>query len=362
MKICFLGNAQNPHIISWMNYFSSNDYEVHIISDINNTLNKIKVHYIHEPKLIFIPIIYTIIQIWYKVFKIRRILKIIKPDILHAHWATNYGFLAALSGFHPYVLTSHGSDILIDPNKSLISKCFVKYALRKADLINSVADHVTKSIFKLNVRNNKIVTFQYGIDTSVFNSAGFNNNGESNIKIISVRDLEWRYNVDMLIKAIPIILIENSNSEFLILGDGPQKNGLINLTRQLSINKHVKFLGLVKHNKISEYYRISDIYVSTSLTDGSSIALVEALACGLFPIVTDIPANREWIIDGKNGFLVSSNSHEELAKKTIIAINDVSFRKSAYIINQNIIYDRARRSKNMKIMETCYNQLVNIKT
>lgn len=358
MKICFLSNARNPHIVAWMNYFSSNGYEVHIISDIPNSILNVKVHFIKEPNHIKIPVLFTIYQIWYKVHQIRRILKYIQPDILHAHWATNYGFLAALSGFYPYVLTAHGSDILIDPKKSLISKCFVKYALRKADLINSVADHITEKIQEFKVRNNKIVTFQYGIDTNVFNSTGFDINKENNIKIISVRDLEWRYNVDLLIKAVPTILLESPKVEFIILGDGPQKNDLIDLTKQLSIEKYVKFLGLVANSEMSEYYKKSTIYISTSLTDGSSIALVEAIACGLFPIVTDIPANREWIIDGINGFLVSQNSPEELAIKIIEAINDVSFRKSAYKINQDIVYNRARRTKNMKIMENYYHQLL----
>jgi glycosyltransferase involved in cell wall biosynthesis len=80
----------------------------------------------------------------------------------------------------------------------------------------------------------------------------------------------------------------------------------------------------------------ADIYVSTSLYDGTSVSLLEAMASGCFPVVSDIPSNREWIRDGENGFLVPVNDEQYLAKKIIDAIRDKGLLEKARKENQSI--------------------------
>jgi glycosyltransferase involved in cell wall biosynthesis len=85
----------------------------------------------------------------------------------------------------------------------------------------------------------------------------------------------------------------------------------------------------------------ADIYVSTSLYDGTSVSLLEAMGSGAFPVVTDIPANREWITNGENGFLVSEVDEEFLAQKIIDAIRNHELLRQSFTRNRFIVEQKA---------------------
>ena len=120
------------------------------------------------------------------------------------------------------------------------------------------------------------------------------------------------------------------------------------LTKDLRISDHVDFVGAVPHQKVAEYLQASQIYLSMSLSDGASTSLLEAMACGTFPIVSDIPANREWIVDGDNGFLVSPLDPKKLAQQIMEVFNNSSLMKTAAKKNVEIIQKRGILQKNLE--------------
>ena len=124
-KLVLLGDASNPHIQRWMGYFIKRAYEIHLISFQAGDIDGVKIHYIRTPDFL---IISQITKLWRKIgflsaiYKVRKLIFSIAPDILHAHWSTSYGLLAAVSGFHPLVISTWGSDIMDSPKKSWIIK------------------------------------------------------------------------------------------------------------------------------------------------------------------------------------------------------------------------------------------------
>jgi glycosyltransferase involved in cell wall biosynthesis len=102
----------------------------------------------------------------------------------------------------------------------------------------------------------------------------------------------------------------------------------------------------------------SDIYVYTSPYDGTSVSLLEALASGVFPVVTDIPSNREWIADGDNGFLVPEENESLLAKKIIEVIRNHKLKGEACIKNHKIIEQKAHWKENIRKIEELYHNLL----
>jgi glycosyltransferase involved in cell wall biosynthesis len=100
-------------------------------------------------------------------------------------------------------------------------------------------------------------------------------------------------------------------------------------------------MGKVPHDEMPDLLSRTDIYVSTSLSDGTSVSLLEAMACGAFPVVTDIPANREWIEDGNNGLLVPTEDEVSLAKRILEAMNQRELVASACQKNREIVEKRA---------------------
>jgi glycosyltransferase involved in cell wall biosynthesis len=144
-------------------------------------------------------------------------------------------------------------------------------------------------------------------------------------------------------------------------GDGPERDYLEKETKKLNVNSSIQFLGRIPHGEMANLLTQADIYVSTSLYDGTSVSLLEAMGSGAFPIVIDIPANREWIINGKNGFLVPTNEEEFLANRIIDAIHNQRFLEKSRTENLLIIEEKALWPVNIKRVKEVYKELLSSK-
>jgi glycosyltransferase involved in cell wall biosynthesis len=174
------------------------------------------------------------------------------------------------------------------------------------------------------------------------------------VTILSNRNLLPIYDVSCLIRAIPLILKEEREVRFLIAGEGAERDNLEREAQQFNIGSSLQFLGRVAHVQMADLLAQTDVYVSTSLSDGTSVSLMEALAAGAFPVVTDIPANREWITDGKNGFLVPAGNERKLADRIIEAIRNPEFVERAGKMNQNVVREKAHWEANIGKMTQIY--------
>ncbi len=248
-------------------------------------------------------------------------------NLIHIHWAIPTGLIGVWVGAlirKPLVVTIHGSDLRMALERSSFVRRLFIYVCKKADHLNCVSEVQKKELERLGVPAKKISTIPMGIDAA-FLETGKNRGVESKnrpITILSNRNLLPIYNVSLLIRAIPIILKDEPETKFRIAGDGSERKALEREVKSLNINSSVEFLGRVPHEEMPNLLSQADIYVSTSLYDGTSVSLLEAMASGAFPVVTDIPANREWIVDGENGFLVPKENENFLAKKIVEAIRD----------------------------------------
>jgi len=285
--------------------------------------------------------------------------------LIHAHWMIPTGIIGVLVGKmlnRPVVVSVHGSDVSIFYEKRLIKKimqCLIKHI----DFFHSVASHNTKKLLLLGVEKERIINFPMGIDKNWFDYIPPSSQikGRKKYTVINTRNLFPIYNVELLIKAIPFVVQKVKNIEFIIAGDGTEKTYLTKLSDDLKVTKYVKFIGRIPHAQIVDYLARSDIYISTSLSDGTSVSLLEAISCGLFPVVTDIPANREWIRNGENGFLVPTSNEKILAQRIIEALRDLELRKTARRKNLKIIKERALWSINIKKLEKLYEICLNKK-
>jgi hypothetical protein len=152
MKICFLAGANSTHSYKWVKYFAEKGHQVHWISLAENNQGQIKdVVFYHIGNLF--PLNF---------FKLRKIVRKINPDIFHAHYAGVNGFLASLVGFHPFVLTAWGSDILF-AGRSKIKGPLVKYALKKADLITCDGKNTEEAMVNLGINFKKIKIIYFKI-------------------------------------------------------------------------------------------------------------------------------------------------------------------------------------------------------
>jgi len=366
MKICCVECGDSIHTQRWVNYFAKKGDEVHLIcwEVLPGYDDSIHIHLLTK----LAPRIWRISQylsflLW--LFQVRWLIRKIRPDIVEGHFVTVYGFLAACSGFHPLIIVAWGSDILIAPKQNPLWKFIAKYALGKADLVVCRSPMLKEEISKLGVDPSKIKIILIGVDTDEFHPLSRDAKLRENLGIaasqpvvISTRSLYPVYNVETLVKAIPLILKEIPEAKFIIAGRGEEQSYLENLAQELGISSDVRFIGWVSHDRLPEYLALADVYVSTSLSDGTSNSLLEAMACEIAPVVTDLPANRGWVTDSENGFIVAVADTRALAERIIYLIKDKELRKRFGKISREIIKDKAEYHKEMEKREKIYQELI----
>lgn len=351
MKILYLGDAQSIHTQRWVKYFAAR-HQVAIISNRPALLDNITIHDIGNISYI------------QKIVAIKNIIKSFKPDIVHSHYVTSYGFLGALSGFHPFVLTGWGSDILVTPHKNWIFKQLTKFILQKADIITVDAQNMAIAIHKLAPScDDKTQVIQWGVDLEHFNTKNKTTSKsdlglQNDFIILSTRNLEPNYNIDVIVNAFAKFSTQVSDTKLLILGNGSQKEDITTLIRDLGIENKVKFIGHTSYNEINQHYKSSDVFVSVPTSDATSMSLLEAMACGVIPVVSDIPANHEWVTDKGNGFIVDHNNIDNISEIFNYIYKNQNLIEQYGKTNYNIIASRANHHEEMKKMEVLYKNLI----
>ena len=365
MKICYIADGSSIHTQRWINYFTAKGHETHLIywKTRPGYSQNVRIHLIKR----FAPAIWSVTRYfsflqW--IFRVRRLLKEIKPDVLDSHFVIDNGLLAACSGFHPYIVTAWGSDVLIFPRRNFIWKIVARYVLKHADKVICDSEVVRAGLLSLRARPEKITKVYNGINTSQFSPEKSDEALKDKLGVkgspvvICIRHLRPLYNVEMLVRAVPLVLKSAPQARFLIGGEGVQRDYLEGLATELGVAQNVSFIGYIPHDELSGYLASSDIYVTTSRSDSSSQSLQEAMACELAPVATDLPANREWITDGENGFIVPQNDPKMLAEKIVYLIENSETRTKFGKINRKLIEDRAEYEKEMGKVEKLYESMM----
>jgi len=341
----------------WVRFFAERGHDVHLAT-FNETsqIEGVKVRKLRYFSKLAYP---------FRILMVRKAVKEINPDILHAHYVSHYGVYGALAGFKPFVVTVWGSDVFIDPKKSMVKKYFVKYALKKADLITTDSVFSMKTIVDFGVDEEKVKLVVHGVDLKLFHPIENNEEFKKELCIpqnyqvvISTRNLEPVYDVGTIVKATPHVINEHPNTYFLIVGEGTLRHQLEELACKLGVAKNVRFVGSVSNRKMPKFLGVSDIYVSASLSDTRSVSLLEAMACGLPVVVTDLEGNKECVKEGVNGFLFSKGDFKALGEKIIYLVGDEDTRRRFGVINRRYVEKEGSYEKEMKKMEKLYKELV----
>jgi len=366
MRICFLANGQFSHTYNWIQYFAKKGYEVHLISLDGykyEPLANLTVHTINPVFPKNIKYLSFIINSWFgpfiNSFKIKKLIRTIDPDILHAHYMTDYGLLGYLMHFPVFVLTLWGSDILVTPKKSLFHRIMAKYILDSAKLITCDSKFVCDESLKYCNDPEKTRIVLWGVDLTVFTPKMQYSRTLKNITILSTRGSSPIYNVDTIINTIPAVAKEFPDVRYIIKCIDFETDKLEREARLLKVTDFIDFnFTYFNSAEFSELHHKADIFISVPSSDSSSVSLHEAMASGLPVIVSDIPANHEWITHGWNGFIVPVRDPKELAKSILQLIENPDLMRLFGERNTQLIRDKADRKKHMAHMEELYHELL----
>lgn len=356
LNICFLSHGGMQHTIPYCRFFTSRG---HNISCITYTPPKIDFGdmEVYDISTGFIPrnvadkLIYLV-----RINKLRKVLRGIKPDILHGHYVTSAGLLCLFSGFRPYVLTAHGSDV-IDSMKSYLWKNLLRIILRQASLVNTVSDELTILATKLGVPHEKILILSLGVDTNLFCYRP-SRVLQPPVKLLCTRRLAKVFDPLTIVNACKILKTKSISFRLTFAAGGPLERQLQNLVSENKLGAQVTFMGGYDNSDLPELLQNHDIYISASLWDGTSISLLEAMSAGIFPVVSRITSNMAWLQENSTTFMFEAGNAAELAEKIIQTIKDDKLRQTATEKNRKLVVEKANREKNMLLLERKYYEIV----
>ena len=312
-KYLLLADANSPHVLKWVKELVKY-FDIYIISlngysdDILKYISKDKLFVLNK-RVIAKGGNYNLI---FKVFKIRKLIKKINPNYVNAHYLSSYGFLAAISKSVSsntiLIQSTWGSDVLLEPFSNIVRKKVAQYSLKRADYVTSDSLHISDVIESL-VEKKEVLTFSFGFD------AIEKNNFKKEKIIFSNRALKDFYNIDKVLKWFAKQL---SDYRLIIANDGIERVNLEKLSKDLLVENRVEFVGFLNANDMKKYYQQSQYFISIPNSDGTAVSLLESMMYGCIPIVSNIPANREWILDSVNGVYF----YEDLMLENILIEED----------------------------------------
>jgi glycosyltransferase involved in cell wall biosynthesis len=394
MKLVFLADARSPIAIHWVRWFVERNHEVHWISSRPaepplEGLASFRVLSIFPelPSGIKAPrgsrILYpaaTFIRHWFMPWRLGarakelgRYLDEIQPDLLHAMRIPQEGMVAAKAGKLnssrrriPLLVSVWGDDFTYHARSSPIMASLTRETMACADALHSDCQRDTDLAFKWGLRVDTKILIEPGgggIDSALFFPKKIDNSlveefslPQDAFFIVNPRGIRNVARTDTFFKAIPLVRKAIPNAHFLALkmaGSGEAEGWI----RKLDIQSCVTLLPPLPMEKMPGLFRLSPVMLSLTVHDGVPNVLLEAMACGSFPICGDLDSIREWIEDGKNGLLVSPADPQAVAAAVIRAASDPVLRRDAAGRNQRIIAERAEWHGVMGRVEKLYHEL-----
>lgn len=255
--------------------------------------------------------------------ELSELLQAVKPDLVHAGPLHDLAFLVARTGFAPLLSMSWGFDLMHDVLVSPDAAEKARFALGHSARLITDAHCSAAQAVQMGFDPEKICIFPWGVDLAHFTPASARVRGtvwrerhgwgEKRV-LFCLRSWEPNYGVDVLLHAFVEASQKDDSLRLILLSDGSQREKLLSILEEAKMKDKVFLGGRVPNQDLIAYYGAADIYVTPSHVDGSSVSLMEAMACGLPSIASDIPANAEWIAEGQTGWLFPDGDHQALAE------------------------------------------------
>lgn len=413
MRICFIADANSIHARRWIEYFCKPENEVFILSTGRNPepIEGVEVYDLYTGKTVTADsvviknkrdlrslltgalnnkignsIIWTMKKLYenafisraraiYHIFRLlgraRAMVKKLQPDLVHCLRLPLEGYIGGLVGYHPLVISSWGCDLVLFARRYFIFRWLTHKALSQADLFfaDNTRDKYFATIFGFSPSKPNVVMLGtgglksdefplYHKDSSYKKVLGIA--PDTNL-LLSPRGFTSPFtNTEALILALPQVIKRFPNTLCILIGNkrSPGYLKLKAMAEKLGIEKYCQFVNLLKHPDFLNYLAASDIMISVSLYDGTSISMLEGMACGVIQITSDDLPQQEWITDGWNGYLFNPRDTENIAAVIIKALENKDNFEIMRKRNWDIVRERADYYENMKIAEGLYCKLV----
>jgi glycosyltransferase involved in cell wall biosynthesis len=295
--------------------------------------------------------------------KLRHSIARTQPDLVHAMRIPYEGMLAGMALSHqkspPLLISVWGNDFTLHARSNPLLGRRTRHALRRADALHTDCQRDLRMARNWGFGHGKqsaVLPGGGGVQLDVFYPAA-DLEAASPPTLINPRGFRAYVCNQAFFKAIPLVLASHPEAHFLCpaMANEPQAQRWV---RQLGIGEQVELLPPQARPAMADLFRRSLVAVSPSMHDGTPNTLLEALACGCFPVAGDIESLREWIEPGVNGLLVEPDDPHALAQAMVAALDQPELRRSARKQNLRLAAGRADYRKVMAAAEAFYERIL----
>jgi len=380
LRICYTGWGDYPHVRRFARWFSDRGHEVHVITHHPVPMSGVVMHdltagsgarsrvdrYAHFEFRARYAAVATAVG------RVRRLVREIRPDVVHVQSMYYPGYLGAFVSMVPRVITVWAFDDVWLPLAKgpwLLRQGLSRWALERGRVVTGISTSLVGEILRLRVAQERVCVFHWGVDLAVFNrdksresvraSLGLDADGRK--VVLSSRNLDATCNTELIVRAIPEVVKRAPNTDFLFLWnyeDRAYSGKIRKIVDELGIGRWTRFVGPIDYSQVHRYYRAADLFVSVPRFDSGPVSLIEAMACGAAPIVSDLACVSEWIDHGRNGLVVGPDDHVGLAEAIGDLLADDDRREKMAERNVGMVQQCADQDCNMEWMEDVYRKVI----
>jgi glycosyltransferase involved in cell wall biosynthesis len=365
VKVVFLADAPYIHEQRWIRHFVTRGFDCEVISFRPATIGGARVHHIDGAE--------TLGKARYLIHarRVKQLIHDLKPDLLHALHLTSYGFLGALSSFHPLVISVFGTDVLEAPRLTPFHRWLTRYALTHADAITATGLNLATETTRYAPRGKPVTVVPYGVDLERFAPPAadpelLRGRADNAVIIGSVARMSPEKGLRYLIEAFATIRRRfGERVRLRIAGDttpqpgGPERKSLEGLARELGVADSVEFPGWVEHEELPAFLSGLDVFVLPSVYEGFGVAAVEASASGLPVVASNVYGIPDVVRDEVTGLLVPAKDATALAAACSRLVDDAALRARLGEAGRAFVAEHYNWRQNVAQMETVYGQVVN---
>jgi glycosyltransferase involved in cell wall biosynthesis len=307
VKLCYIANANSIHTQRWIRPFVERGDKVYLLSytPIERLWPELE-ELVDLTRLSTIPKVRFAQWGWWVSHYVRRV----KPDILHAHQIVGAGWLGIMTKYHPFIVSCWGSDILIEPHKSVLRRLLVNLVLRQCDRLTVPSHLMYGTARALGVDDTRLCLIPWGIETDIFRPTPADrietrNRLEIDINakvVFCPRAILGIYNIDIVIESIKTVALKVPKVCLILLRFNVNPHYLARIEQMISeheLEKSVIWLPPQENSAdMARLYRMADIVISIPSSEGYGFTVYEAMASGCPTIISDLPIFQGELIDG----------------------------------------------------------------
>jgi L-malate glycosyltransferase len=352
MRVVYLADAPYVHTRRWVQHFVAAGWDAHLISFRPAEIPGATVHYVDGLERI------GKARYLAHARRVRRLVRELRPDLLHSLHLTSYGFLAGVSGVHPNIASVWGRDVMAVASSMPWYGFLTRYALSKADHVTATGPRLAEATLRYTPAGKPVTVVPYGIDLERFRPIDPRPATRDPIVIGAVARLSPEKGLDVLLDASMMLSKKGTDLRVVLVGHGPERSKLERKATKLGIAERVEFRGDVPHNHVPDVLAELDIFAMPSREEGFGVAALEASAMQLPVVASDTHGIPDAVEHERTGLLVPPNDATALAEAIARLAGDPALRERLGRQGRAFVEERYRWQDNSKQMERLYQHVI----